>query len=138
MELDNKIYDKITKLTDEGNEMVEREDFLSAINKYKSALELIPNPKEIWEATTWIYTALGDSYFLIESYEESLNCLFKTLNCPGGLDNPFIMLRIGQCFFEMNNIVKAKEYLLRAYMCEGVDIFEDEDEKYLNLLKSVL
>ncbi len=32
----------------------------------------------------------------------------------------------------------AAEYLLRAYMLEGEEIFEDEDEKYYNCIKDLI
>ena len=138
MELDDNIYNKIIKLTDEGDKLIENDEILNAIDKYISALKLIPNPKEIWEASTWIYTAVGDAYFLAQNYEESLNYLFKALKCPDGLGNPFIMLRIGQCFFETNNLLKAQQYLLQAYMIDGIEIFEEEDKKYFELIKPIL
>ncbi len=49
-------------------------------------------------------------------------------------ENPFIMLRLGQCYLEDNNSESAQEYLLRAYMMEGRDIFDDESPKYLKFL----
>jgi hypothetical protein len=44
------------------------------------------------------------------------------------------MLRLGQCYLEDNNTELAQEYLLRAYMMEGRDIFEEESPKYLKFL----
>lgn len=58
----------------------------------------------------------------------------ESLKCPDGLGNPFIQLRLGECFFELGNITKAKEHLLKAYMIEGEEIFEDEPQKYMNLI----
>lgn len=41
-------------------------------------------------------------------------------------------------FFEIENYEKAKEYLLQAYMFEGKEIFEDEEEKYMDLIRNKL
>ena len=38
-------------------------------------------------------------------------------------------LLMGQSCFEINEIPKAKEYLLRAYILGGQARFENEDEK---------
>lgn len=62
----------------------------------------------------------------------------ESLKCPDGLDNPFIQLRLGECFFELGNITKAKEHLLKAYMIEGEEIFEDEPQKYMNLISEII
>ena len=52
------------------------------------------------------------------------------------------MLRLGECCLEIGDEKNATEYLLRAYMMEGEEIFElDEDgngdgKKYFDFLKS--
>ena len=38
----------------------------------------------------------------------------------------------------MNDESEAKEFLLRAYMLVGDDIFCDEDEKYYNVIKELV
>lgn len=53
-----------------------------------------------------------------------------------GYHNPFILLRLGQSFLENNDTKQAKEFLLRAYMLEGENIFEEEDEKYFQFLQT--
>lgn len=138
MELEDKLYFEITELCEEGDSFIEEGDINEAIDKYKKALELIPNSKYMWEAATWVYGALGDAYYLNQQYDEALVCFSEGLKCPNGLDNPFIIFRIGQCFFEIENYEKAKEYLLQAYMFEGKEIFEDEEEKYMDLIRNKL
>ena len=39
---------------------------------------------------------------------------------------------------EENDEKDAKEFLLRAYMLVGDDIFWDEDEKYYNVIKEMI
>lgn len=60
--------------------------------------------------------------------------LYNALNCPSGISNPFILLRLGESLFECGEMDKAKEYLLRAYMIEGYKIFFNEDDKYFELI----
>ena len=101
-------------------------------------MELLPEPKYIYEAASWIYTAIGDSLYLAEDFENATDNFQQALKCEGGLGNPFIVLRIGECFYELGNTQKAKEYLIQAYMIEGEDIFSEEDEKYFDLIKDMI
>jgi tetratricopeptide (TPR) repeat protein len=54
MELPNKIYEKIIMLSEEGDALAEQSNFNEAIKKYKEALDLLPTPKNQWEASTWL------------------------------------------------------------------------------------
>ncbi len=47
-------------------------------------------------------------------------------------------MRLGQSAFEIGKMEEAREYLLRAYMLEGDDIFSDEDEKYLDCIRDLI
>lgn len=136
MELEDKLYDEITALCSEGDELVDNSKYDDALTKYREALNLLPKPVEQWEAAVWIYTAIGDTYFWKKEYETAIHYLFNAYNCPDGFSNPFIIMRLGQCFFEANNSSKATEYLLHAYMLNGKEIFEYEDEKYFKHLSS--
>jgi tetratricopeptide (TPR) repeat protein len=135
MEMDEELYEKIQALCAEGEALLDEDDTEGAKNKYRAALDLVPSPKTEWEAATWIYTAMGDTCFLLEEYKQAQDHFFDAYNCPGGIENPFIALRLGECLFETGNKEKATEYLLRAYMLEGDEIFEEEDEKYFALIK---
>ena len=134
MDLNDKIYDDICELCERGDGLCEEEKYFDAIDYYFKALKLLPDPKSNWEASTWIYTAIGESYFYAMKYIEALDFLNIALICPNGNLNPLINLRIGQCFYETGDVLSAKEYLLRAYMLDGEEIFDDEDKKYINLL----
>ncbi len=50
--------------------------------------------------------------------------------------NPFILLRLGQTYFELGNMKKAADELVRAYMGVGTEIFEGEDPKYFDLVRA--
>lgn len=138
MELDDKIYEKVTNLCDEGEDLLEEGKYDNALKKYVQALNLLPLPKEEWEASTWIYTTIGDTYFSKKDYRSASTNFYNALNCPDGINNPFILLRLGQSLFEIRDLDKAKEYLLRAYMLEGYKIFNSEDDKYINLILDLI
>lgn len=135
MELNDRVYEKVKKYCDEGNELSEKNHFKAAINCFEKAYEIIPDPKRNWEASTWISASIGDCYYFSEEFNKSLVYFEEAYNCPGGNENPFILLRIGENHFELSNYEAAKEYLLKAYMLEGYDIFKDEEKKYYRYIK---
>ena len=135
MELKNDFYERIVSICSKGNDLVERFEYENAIKMYLEALDLVPEPKDVWKASTWIYTALGDTYYMNKDFEASKNFLFNAINCPDGIENPFIMLRLGESLYELGDVNKSKEYLLRAYILEGYRIFDSEDDKYFEVIK---
>lgn len=138
MELNDQVYDRIVRLCNEGDAFVEKGKDDKAIESYIAALDLVPLPKTDWETSTWIYTALGDTYFLNREYEKAKSNLYNARNCPDGISNPFILLRLGESLFECGELDKAREYLLRAYILEGYKLFFNEDDKYFELIKDMI
>ncbi|OOM11704.1 tetratricopeptide repeat protein [Clostridium saccharobutylicum] len=137
-QLHDKLYGEILKKCSIGDELVEESRYNEAIESYLEALELIPSPKDRWEASTWVNTALGDTYFQINKYNKAREYLYDAMNCPNGIANPFILLRLGECLYKIGNIDEAKEYLIRTYMLEGMDIFENEDKEYFKLIENLV
>lgn len=136
--MNEKSYQEIVKLCEEGDMLIQNNEFENAIRMYLRALDRIPTPKSNWEASTWVYAALGDTYFLMQDFKNAKECFYSALSCPNGIDNPFIHLRLGESLFECKEMSKAEEYLLRAYMLEGNKIFDDEEEKYFNAIEHLL
>lgn len=135
MELDDATYNQLQKLTDSANSLIDRERYEQAIGKLNKALELLPEPKNDWEASTWINATIGDAHYLRQDYESAKEALFDALNGPDGQTNAFIHLRLGQVLFELDESEQAVEHLLRAYMLKGKQIFRGEPKKYLAFLK---
>lgn len=98
----------------------------------------MPLPKKDWEASTWIYTAIGDTYYITCEYEKAKQYFYDALNCPDALANSFILLRLGESLYECEEYDKAQEYLLKAFMIEGYKIFYEEDDKYFDLIKDII
>lgn len=114
---------------------LDREDYNKAIGFFKQALEVLPDPKEEWEAAGWIQASIGDAYFNDSKYAEALKPLLAAQYIYGEEEpNPFVLLRLGETYFELNDHQNAADFLLRAYKIEGEELFED-DKKYLNFLK---
>jgi len=137
MILEDSLYKKITELTDKGNDAFEN-DLDLALKYYEEALALVPDPKTDWEASTWLYTAIGDAYYFKKEYQSAIDSFNKAMMCPTGIGNAFICLRLGECFFELSDNTQSKEFLLQAYMLEGKDIFEYEESKYIKSIEELL
>lgn len=117
-----------------GDALADRGDFDGAIAAFEEAWALLPPPALRWEAATWILTAIGDAQFSAGRFDLAGRALAGAVRAPGGLGNPFIHLRLGQCAFERGELDRAADELMRAYMGDGPRVFEDEDPKYLRFL----
>ena len=134
-ELPKHIYDRISELCEKANNALESSLPQHAEAPLLEALQLLPNQQNRWEAYTWICASLGETYFLGTRYEEAKKAFFDAMNGPDGNTNPFILLRLGQTLFELGDMRSAQEYLARAHMLEGDELFVHEPVKYLTFLK---
>jgi tetratricopeptide (TPR) repeat protein len=133
-ELDQAVIDQMVLLKEEGEPYAEKGLYRKAIEYYRKAYELLPIPREKWEAATWILGIIGDAFFLNRDYAQGFDAMNQALLSPGGMGNPFIHLRIGECAFEIGEMELAKDNLMRAYMGAGEEIFLHDNPKYLGFL----
>jgi len=136
MEIPDSVHAEIQDLCAEGDVLVEMGEATQAYENYIAALALVPEPKETFNATTWILAALGDLYFNSKDFAQTAQVMTDAMKCAGGLGNPFLHLRLGQAQFELNNELRAADELCRAYIGAGKTIFEKEDQKYFEFLKT--
>lgn len=132
--MDDELHEKVLELSEEGNRYVDVNNFDAALERFERALNLVPSPKNNWEASLWLYASIGDMYYLKDDYRNSADNFYNALNCPDGQTNSFVHLRLGEDLYELGDNEAALEHLLRAYMLEGKEIFADEDKKYLEFL----
>jgi tetratricopeptide (TPR) repeat protein len=137
-ELDDTTHSRISSLSQEGDELVNAGRSHAALRKYHEAWAILPEPKEDWEAATWLLSAIGDTHFLLKDYPNAIAALRNATDCPNGIGNPFIHLRLGQSYFELGDMAKASDELVRAYMGGGRELFENVEPKYSDFLTSVL
>jgi tetratricopeptide (TPR) repeat protein len=135
-ELSDAILDRIDLICEEADQFFENEQSEEAIAKYREALTLLPEPAEEYEPSAWLISSIGDVYFFDEKYELALPQFEHAMGCVDSEDNPYLYLRAGQCYFEMGMMEEAEEALHEAYLIEGEEIFEEEEPKYLEFLKS--
>ena len=135
-ELAQVTHQKITRLSADGDSLALEHRFDDAVARYNEAWQLVPEPKDKWQASTWLLTAIGDACFLGGYFTSGAEALSYALRCPSGFGNPFIHLRLGQCEFERGELTNAIEHLTRAYAIEGAEIFEQADQRYFDFLKT--
>lgn len=134
---------KLNELAKIGNQLETKEEYEQALQLWKEALTLIPKPQQFYSETVYFLTAIGDIYFQRHQYKKAYEYFDKARgNLSGvGYKNPFVMMRLGECCLEIGDEKNALEYLLRAYMLAGKEIFEpdekgNDDKKYFEYLKN--
>jgi len=137
MILSAEISRRLDELAVTGNRLLDRRDYSGARYAWQQAMDLLPEPKRDWEASTWLYASIGDSFYHEQKFRDAKDALEDSLNCPDGHANPFILYRLGQTLVRLREEKEGIEFLLRAYMLDGQDIFASDDEgnEFLNLLR---
>ncbi len=142
-ELPPELEERVEKLYEKGNRLERAERYEEALQVWQEGYALIPVSSRLGlEATIQFLAAIGDIYFLRKRmYQEAYEC-FDAARGYGGYGNPFIMLRLGECCLGIGDEKKAIEYLMRAWMMEGEEIFEpdengeDDGSKYYEFLRT--
>lgn len=116
--------------------MAEAEAWEDAVAAYNKAWELVPAPRNDWNASTWILAAIADACFLGGFKTSAREALEYAMTCPGAVGNPFLHLRLGQVLLDAGQEDRAADELMRAYMGVGEEIFGAEDGRYLAFLKT--
>jgi tetratricopeptide (TPR) repeat protein len=136
MDIPEHTHQKIKELCAEGDVFVEMREYNDAYANYIEALDLVPEPKEDYSAATWILAALGDMYFQTKDYNQAKQVFSDSMHCAGAIGNPFLHLRLGQVALELGDSARAADELCRAYMSAGKEIFDREEPKYFDFLKT--
>ncbi|MET3118853.1 tetratricopeptide (TPR) repeat protein [Undibacterium sp. GrIS 1.8] len=135
MELPEKIGTEIDDLSEEGNELCDQSKYEDAILKWSSAIDLLPEPREDWDAYTWLLVSIGDAQYQLNQLDAARNSFYDALNGSDGQANPFVHYRLGQCEIKIGNEDSGISHLLKAYMLDGDEIFSGEIDGHLYLQK---
>lgn len=134
-ELPDDIYDRVAELSEQGNDFLDRGDTKAAISSWGAALQLLPEPRRKWDAALWLYASIGDAQRQQGDLDEALSSFRQAAASSDGCANSFVQLGIGTCLFDLGRQDECTDALLRAYMSEGEEIFEEPDPKYLDYLR---
>jgi tetratricopeptide (TPR) repeat protein len=124
------IEESIDELCKEGETYLDGGAFRLAYDRFDKALKLIPEPKKEQETTTWILGQLAEIYHQLQDFKAVKKALIFAMECPGGVENPFLQLRLGQAYYELDEMDQAKLHLQIALDKEGQTIFGFDDPKY--------
>lgn len=133
-ELADDIFDQIIDLSEDGEDLFENGDFQEAIDKWSTALQLLPEPKDNWQAALWLYTSLGDGYRYLGDLDQALKAFKKAYEGVEGASNPYVLYSLGATLYDLNRKDEAVSFLLKAYEIEGKDIFAEDGVTYLAFL----
>lgn len=138
LELPEDIQEALDEVCEQGNEAMDEDDPQEALLFFRQAVDLLPEPADKWEAYGWLCTAQGDAHYAMEDFESAFEQFQEAYNLSAPEEvNPFILLRLGQCYRRLGNDKNAAEYLLRAYMLEGEEIFEEDADDFAFLKNTV-
>ncbi|MVA76761.1 tetratricopeptide repeat protein [Auraticoccus sp. F435] len=126
--------ERIEALSAQGTEALDRDDWQEARRLWLQALALVPEPRVESPVAGWLWASVGDAEHSGGLWEEAATHLRQALATPGGVDNPYTWLRLGQCEYELGRRTDAVDSLLRAYLLHGEEIFDGEPVRYRELL----
>ncbi|MFC3653409.1 hypothetical protein ACFONN_17760 [Dyella humi] len=137
MELPKQIWDKVDDLSAQGNDLCDESRFAEAIEKWRAAIALLPEPRVDWEAYTWLSASIGDVQYQVGQLDAARHSFYDALNGPGGQENPFVHYRLGQSLIRLGEDERGIQSLLKAYMLDGEKIFSADSEgaRYLKKLR---
>ena len=129
----------IDDYAEKGNELFDEGEYAQAIKVWLEGLNSLNKPFNEQNEAVWFQTSIADALFMQGEYEKAYSYLWDAKsNISGeGYTTPFVLLRLGQCSYELGK-EDSVEYLMRAYMLAGKDIFENDDEKYFDMIKNLI
>lgn len=135
-ELPDDIYEEVTKRSERGNVLLESGDPQGAIREWGVALRYLPEPSRKWEAAMWLHASIGDAQRQAGDIIAALQSFQTAAACADGYANPFVLLGVGTCLYDLGRKDESTDPLLRTYMLEGSEIFDEIDPVYLGHLRS--
>ncbi len=141
-ELLNCLYE----LAEEGHKLTHEKKYMEAIHVWNKAIELIPEPRQNFFETANFYEGIAYNYQMMNLFTEALNYMNKALRFRGdeANQNPFILRDLGEIYYELGDLERSVDYLRKAYILEGDEIFYSDGygkidhNKYFEILKSKL
>ncbi len=136
IEIDERTSDQIDLLAQEGNVLLDDDnDPEAAIQKWTQALGLLPAPSEKNSEALWLYASIGEAWLQLGNEREAQFAFGSAYRSPEGHINPLVLLRLGELGMEDKDPLPASQYLLRAYMMEGKQVFEGSPQAFEFLKK---
>jgi len=127
---------KMTTLATEGGRLLRQSRYDEATQVFQCALELLPEPRDKWQAGTWLVTMIGNCHFLQRRFADAYYYFREAQRYPGGLESSFLYMRIGECLLEFGcNEAAAVDAFVQAYLLTGADETKLESPRCMQFLK---
>lgn len=126
------------KLIDKADRALAKEKYEEAEELYLQGLDKIDGLEDEELSDMYYrnaYTGLGDCYLWKKDYKTAKNYYFDAYNYD--CSNPYINMCLGKCFLLLHDDENTKEYLIRAYMMAGEDVFRG-NEPLLGIIKDMI
>lgn len=130
MNLKKEILDKYGEFCKKADELLEDGYLIEAVHKFQEALSILPEGN--WDCEVYAFAGIGEAYQQLGNYEKALTAFLACLNTDER-DNPYIIMNIGICFYNLGDIEEAKKFLYVAYNFGGEEVFEGQEE-YLKIV----
>jgi hypothetical protein len=129
----------VERLCDEGERLADKGDHVNAVQRFRAAWNLIPEPKAEYEGAFSILGAIGDACFLGGDWQGCRDAMQRAVKeWEEAIENPFVRLRLGQSLFELGELREAANWMAPAYLMEGKTLFASDKPKYLEFVKRQL
>jgi len=132
--LDNTTLEAYQKACKEADALLEDNYYEAALIRFQEALNILPDG--FWGCEAYAYAGKGEAYQALENWEEAFQS-FMWVYVNDQTENPYVLMNIGICNYHLDNMEKAKEFLLAAYKIDGEDVFEGAEE-YLDIIRPFL
>ncbi len=110
--------------------------YIEALKQYQEAEKLIDEETDSNLIKKTII-AIGDALYFLGEYDVSRDYFIRAFNYEGEYDNPYVNMRLGQCYCKLGSVDKGRFYILKAYELAGEDYFIDEEET-LQIIESII
>jgi hypothetical protein len=130
--------DEVERLFGMGEDYADAQEDGAALNCFRAAWNALPEPRDEQGPAVRILAAIADSHFHLGEWDACRAAVQHAFRCGADVGNPFLRLRVGQALYELGDEREAANWLAPAYLSEGRSLFEDDDPKYLAVLRSRL
>ena len=133
LELSEKEHKKVMKLYKKAEKLSPP----IALEKFEEVLDMVPMCEENSQIINLLYAAIGDTQVELNQYKEALDSFYNIYN-TGVFDNPYVLFKMGICYYELGNLSQATEFFMRTYMVDEYGLFDSVDSKYFETIKDLI
>ena len=130
--------DNVARLFAQGENYADANMAGAALNCFRAAWDVLPEPRESQALAVCIMTAVADESFFLRQWAGCRDSIQHAFRCGADPANPFLRLRLGQALFELGEAAEAENWFIPAFLAEGPSLFANEDPKYLSSLYGMI